>query len=287
MNRAGSFWRQIARDNRDCPPAAEQSTCFPVTQSEVLAEAAAGNWNRFLEQYLRPCWREIVLSCRSRGIPLAEADDLFQELVVRLLREGRLNKVRSPKNDRREVFRANIPGKYLKYRELSLQSARFRTVLKSVIRNLLLESLRERRKRPRSIGSADGGVFEPAISESVAAHVDRQWIAESLYESARRLAAESDAASTRGKRRLFDVLVRATVRQESSAEIARSYAVDRTTIADLLAQARARFVQILREVSGLDDAKALQSAVLKHPELLIEALARVQSSAVKSANQGG
>ena len=259
---------------------------FPATQTAILKEAAAGNWGRFLEEYLRPCWREITISCRSHGIPLTEADDLFQELIVRLLREGRLNRVREPRKKRREVFRANIPAKYLKYRDLSLRTARFRTVLKSVIRNLLLESLRGRRKFPKTIGTFDGAAFEPVVSESVALHVDRQWVGESLFEAARRLAAESAAATTRGKKRMFGIFFQATVQGKSSALIAKKYGVDRTTIADLLSQARTRFTQILREVSGRDDLNQIEKAVIKHPELMIEALVRVQSSLERSQRDG-
>ena len=74
---------------------------FPETDSDILRQAAAGIWEPFFDGYLAPCWQETVTACRARRIPLSDADDLFQELMVRLLRDGRFQRsVRSAwKND--------------------------------------------------------------------------------------------------------------------------------------------------------------------------------------------
>ena len=64
------------------------TAAFPETQASVLLEAASGEWGRFLNEYLRPCWCQIIASCRARRLPLTDADDLFQELVLRLIKEG-------------------------------------------------------------------------------------------------------------------------------------------------------------------------------------------------------
>ncbi len=130
---------------------------FSETQTQVLAKAAAGNWGPFFDQYLRPCWREVVIACRSRQIPLPDADDLYQELMLRLLRDAgftrRIRRVLSQENQDPD-FRGNLPARYLKHRELSLRSAQFRTYLSGITRNPhTLASHRASRGNPDALRS--------------------------------------------------------------------------------------------------------------------------------------
>ena len=250
---------------------AVRSGTFPETQTAILEEAAAGNWDRFLSAYLEPCWREIVIACRSRRIPLEDADDLYQELVLRMIRDGDL---RLPAESGQDgpAFKANVPARFLKYRELTLRSARFRTVLKSVVRHLILEYFRSRKRLPRQLGENAEPGSETAIEESVSGTIDRQWLAECLLESAAQLQDESAQARTRGKRRLFDVLVRTTVHKESAAEIADRWQLDRTTVAELVTRSRGRFVELLRKSTEIEEVAELKQMVVRSAQLVVEAL---------------
>ncbi|MCI0460529.1 MAG: sigma-70 family RNA polymerase sigma factor [Gemmataceae bacterium] len=257
-------------DPPDFPPAVA-SAPFPDTRSEVLAEAACGNWTRFLRDYLAPCWREIVLVCRSRGLPVDEAPDLLQELAVRLLRESPFKDEPAP--------RANLPGRFLRNRQRGLPSARFRTYLKKVIHNLVLEQLRQKQRQPR-VTPADG-LPEPWVEDSISQSVDRSWVASCLVEAARQLQQESQTARTRGQRRLFVILSLSTVQGWSGTRIATKLGLDRSTVADLLAQARQRFVQILGQISGIQSQDELLGHVAADPEALIQALALVSGAAAE------
>jgi DNA-directed RNA polymerase specialized sigma24 family protein len=255
-------------------PAPGGAAEFPDTRTSLLERAAVGDWGPFLEEYLAPCWREIVIRCRAQHIPLGDADDLFQELIVRVIREGELRSLPAdPGADgaRAPVFRANIPGRYLQYRRVALSSARFRTVLKSVIQNVILETLRAKARLPQPLS---GDVVDPAprVEESVSDSVERHWMGACLDAAARRLHEESREAKTKGARRLFDVLYRSLVKSDPPGLIAGEYGVDRTTIAGLLTRARGRFIALLGEISGVNDVQDLKSIVSRMPDRLIEAL---------------
>jgi len=63
----------------------------------------------------------------------------------------------------------------------------------------------------------------------------------------------------------------------SNDEIARLYELKRTTVAGLLTRARARFVTILRETTGVDDVSELKEMVSRIPGALKEALIAARS----------
>lgn len=247
------------------------SGLFPETRSSILSEAASGLWTRFLDCYAKPCWTEVVRACRRRGIPSSEAADVFQELMVRLLRTsgfGRSVRAALRSASLQSSFQGNLPAKYLKYRELLPDSARFRTYLKGVIKNLVLEEIRRRRRRPRSLEDED----LVAIDASATVDLDRRWIEECLTEAAHYLRKECEAARTRGQRRLFTVLFRSIVKREPAAKIAQEFGVDRTTIADLLGRARQRFVEILQQITGVTGSSDLKKLLAEAPEALNTAL---------------
>ena len=253
-----------------------KSDGFPETQTAILAEAAEGKWDRFLAAYLAPCWREIAIACRTRRIPLDDADDLYQELILRLLRDGQL---RLAAEQRETVFKANVPARFLKYRELTLRSAKFRTVLKSVVQHLILEYYRKKKRLPKPIGDLGDAAFDSVIAESVTSSVARQWLAECLRDSARQLQNESQQATTRGKRRLFEVLFRTIVTKESSAEIAAEWRLDRTTVSELVTRSRSRFVELLQQATEIESISELKEMVVQSSQLLVDAMTEVYGSA--------
>ena len=262
---------------------------FPETRTEVLQQAAAGNWAPFLDQYLRPCWREVVIACRRHGIPLPDADDLYQELMLRLLREGGFGPhtrgVLAEKEQDAD-YRANLAGRYLKFRELPLRSARFRTYLKDVIRNLVLEALRSRRRRPKPLSDQVESFLEPWFEQSISQSLDRQWIAGCLVEAAWCLWSESARARTRGQRRLFEVLYLFTVEDRTPADIARQFGLDRTTISGLLTDAKARFMVHLQKAAAIAAVEELRGAVAGLAGELEAAMVQVHEAA-KTRQEGG
>jgi len=252
-------------------PPAGTAAAFPETQTEVLAQAAAGHWDRFFGEYLTPCWGEVVLACRAHGLQLDQAQDLFQELTLRLMRDGQFKQTLA------EEGHGNLPGRYLQYRAAGLPSARFRTYLKRVIQHLILEHLRQRRREPQAPGG--DAEWEPWVESSVASSVDRQWVACCLVRAAARLQVESQTARTRGQRRLFAVLHRATVDGWPPARIADELGLERSTVADLLTRARQRFVQLLQQVTGISSRDELKSHVAAVPDELVRAFAVVHEVA--------
>ena len=248
---------------------------FPETRTEILEEAAQGNWTPFLDAYLRPCWREVVIACRSRHIPLPDADDLYQELMVRLIRDAGFNRRvldALAEAERDSPFRGNLPGRYLEYRKLAFRSARFRTYLKRVIHNLVLEAVRRQRRQPKRLSDESLQGFEPWMERSISHLLDRQWTADCLKEAVSQLRAECDQASTRGQRRLFKVLYLATIEGRSAGEIAEQCGVHRTTIAELLGRARKRLIELLSQVTGIKDPAELTDLLSASAEDLNSAL---------------
>lgn len=256
-------------------PGGDPADRFPETLSDLLREAAGGDWDRFFREYLKPCWREIVLACRRRRLPLDDADDLFQELAVRLMREGRSRAGPAPSDPAAgpDAGQCGNPVKrFLGHREAGQPGAKFRTFLKKVVQNLILEHLRQKRARPLALDGSDGPRLEPWVEDSISLSVDRRWVACCLEQAARQLRAESEAARTRGQRRLFPVLYLSTVKRWKAERMAHEFGLDRSTVADLLSRARQRFVQILGQITGITDPEELKGHVEGESDALIRAL---------------
>jgi DNA-directed RNA polymerase specialized sigma24 family protein len=251
---------------------------LPLTDTAVLAAAADGHWKPFFRAYLQPCWREVVIASRRHGIRLADPDDLYQELMLRVIRDagfGHRVKQALAANDEDPEARGNLLGRYLKYRELPLPTARFRTYLKTVIRNLIRKVVRTERRQPRKLDTHHRIVLEPWIEESLTCYLDRQWIIDCLTEVVWQVHRESTSAHTRGKARWFGVLYRSTVKGESPRVTALEYQVDRSTISASLTEARGRFVDCLREVAGITNLDELGDLLADMVDELKTALIRV------------
>lgn len=252
---------------------------FPETQTGILALAAEGQWEPFLRTYVHPCWKEVVMACRAKGVSFDHTDDLFQELMLRLMR-------RSPfgPQARRELvddkqfqeFRGNLPAKYLLARRSPMKSAKFRTYLKRTIGNLVLEIVRQNRRQLKTVSQqTPAELLEPWVEESVSQLIDRQWFIEGLEEACRALQAESEAARTKGRQRMFDVLYLTTVNGWSAERIAQQFQVHRSTIAGLLREVRVRLLALLRTTLDVKDGKTLEAMILGNLGELRSVLLRV------------
>lgn len=252
------------------PPEHEQ---FPETDEFVLERAAEGDWQDFLRLYLPGCWREVVINCRCRGIQIADAEDHFQELCARLIRDGNYGpairaSLESAGSD--GSFQGNIPARYIRSRNSPLASSRFRTYLKGVIRHVISEAVR-RQSRLREQSAAIGDPDEFAtIDESACFSVDREWIVSCLSVAAERLKAESASSSTKGRQRWYEILALSTGLGLSVSEIAAEYGIDASTASESLKQARSRFVMLLEEVSNFHSTADLLGLLEQVPEALHE-----------------
>jgi hypothetical protein len=110
------------------------------------------------------------------------------------------------------------------------------------------------------------------LESSLTALLDRHWLKDTLCRAASELHRESEQARTKGARRLFMVLVRTTLLRESASEIAKSCGVDRTTVSELVARSRTRFVELACQAAKIDDPRELRQQIEGSPEVLIEAI---------------
>ena len=69
---------------------ADSRAGFPPTDWSLLRQVADGQWEPLLREYLRPCSRETVLICRRKGLELTDSEDVFQELMLRVMQPGKL-----------------------------------------------------------------------------------------------------------------------------------------------------------------------------------------------------
>jgi DNA-directed RNA polymerase specialized sigma24 family protein len=269
------------RENPSRVALADLSAPFPETQTEVLAKAAAGDWEKFLHQYLNPCWREIRLSCQLRHIPLDDVDDLLQELAIRLMRDGQFRQELPPGGtEAPDVPKVgNVAGRFLAHREAGLPSARFRTYLKQVIQNLLHEYLRGKRRLPATADSDELSALQACVEESVLVSLDRQWVSGCLGRVARKFRDECASTRLKGQRRLFQIFFLASVRGWNTDRIAAEFRVDASTIRGALIQARQRFVQMLSEETGISSRDELKKHVAANPTELLKALAEANEGA--------
>ncbi|MCR4412525.1 MAG: sigma-70 family RNA polymerase sigma factor, partial [Thermoguttaceae bacterium] len=257
---------------------------FPETETLVLREAAAGRWDTFLRAYLRPCWREVVSRCAEHGIAMPDAEDLFQELMLRLVRtsgfcskvDEELARLGEPSN-----FRANLPGRYLKYREIAntaglpLRSTRFRAYLKGVVQNLVLELIRQRRRDPKSVDETFAGPDEPWIEGSVSSGMERAWRVRCFLAALVALRAECAQARTKANRRLYNLLYHHVVEGHSASAIADRLGLDRTTVSSLLKRARHRFADLVTLAAGTTDPDELRTLLVGYGDDLAIALGRL------------
>lgn len=255
------------------------SAFWPETKTEVLQRASAGDWSAFLRHYLQPCCREISSRLRYRGRAPLDAEDLFQELIVRLMRpssfSAKLQEIFA-KHGLSRVGPSTLPQRYLQFRELPLQSMRFRQFLKGTIRNVTREALRRRDLHHAS--GVEIEAVEPWIEESISTSLDRRWMIDCLSEAAEQLRRESNAARTAGPRSYFRVLYLAFVHGKSTQEIADSMGRHRAVAGRRWREARTRYIELLHEYSGIEDETELREMLRGVPGALREAFVAVVES---------
>jgi DNA-directed RNA polymerase specialized sigma24 family protein len=258
-----------------------KSCLFPETQQTLLAAAADGRWNEFLDAYLRPCWKNLAAACRAKGLDLHDADDLFQELILRLMRPGRFGAetLRKAQETGLSQFRGNLPARYLRLRDLPLQSAKFRTYVKAVTANLLAEELRARRRRARHATPQELDVVK-WLDQSVAQSFDRSRLWEVIRSAVDQLYSESVSARTRGRSRYFAYLYHSTTEGCGPGAIAVRYGLDRATASKGLESAKRRFIEIVQSLCG-DDAEQAARLIVAEPQETA-AIFRVYRAAVES-----
>lgn len=266
------------------PDQGSASEHFPSTRTEVLAAAAAGDFREFAARYLRPCWKEVLFACRRRGLYIDSADDVFQELMVRLMQSGRFAAASGRRSDL-ETQRGNIPDRYLRARGTAIGSAKFRTYLKGVIANVVLETLRRQRKGHQP--PVDLELLVPAIEDSLTLSLDRRWWEDAVGLAAERLATDSRTATTKGTKRLFEVLRLTIVERLPADAIATRFEIDRTGVSRLLASARRQFILHLSALTAIKSEAELGRRLTATPDVLTAALVRAGRGAAAAAQAVG
>jgi hypothetical protein len=145
--------------------------------------------------------------------------------------------------------------------------------LKQTILNVLREALRARARRPIDLNDKQWDWCEPVVNQSLSSYDDRAKLINYLVQAAAAFQQECLGSRTQGRRRLFDILRRTVVQGESAARIGTQLGLDRTSVSDLLAQARVRFLEIWQEVSGDADGRELKRLLRREPETFRTVLA--------------
>jgi len=254
---------------------------FPLTRTEVLRSAAAGDWEPFLADYLQPCWQEVVIVCRQYHVPLADAEDLYQEFLVRILQDAgfgwQMRRLLAEAKEDPDLH-GNLPFRYLVSRRLPLGSARFRTYLKGVIHKLLLETLRKSRRLPKPQDDRQLDECGARLDQSIGDWLDGQWAATCCLQALREFQQSCQSARTRGRRRLFEVLYLALIRNQSANQIAEKYGLDPSTARRLLSDARAELEAHLHTASRIHDCHELASFLQRHAAALHDALVAIYAT---------
>lgn len=253
--------KKTAHSRQPANPATcgRDSEFFPTTQSKVLLAAAQGDFQAFCEYYLRPCWREVVLICRQKGLSIADPDDVYQELMLRLLDDGAFGAKAQREDSALRSVRANIPARYLLYRGAHPGTAKFRTYLKRVIENLVLESLRREGRHRRRRVELD--LVSPVVEQSLSETYDPRWSDQCVAEAIGLLAKESREATTKGVRRWFKMLRFALADGLSIDQIAQRFDIERSVASRQLAEAKQRLLLHMRRLTGIQDEARIRAVM--------------------------
>jgi len=222
------------------------------------------------------------MACRQHGIPLGEEQELFQEFVTRLVSDSGFGPdIRRLLEEAQQdpALHGNLAFRYLVSRAICSPSARFRTVLKAVIRNVILEASRIRRRFPQAQPQEELERRGAWIEHSVDTWLDRQWAADRIVSAMRDFCQACRVAPTRARRRLFEVLYWASKPGESATSVAQRYGLDPSTIADNIRDARLQLADHLQRATGIRNYDELASLLRRYADVLSNALDTVYREA--------
>lgn len=189
-----------------------------------------------------------------------------QELITRLMAPRQVEALLAENQGR------NVPARFLGQRQQGAVTVQFHTWLKAIIRNVVYEFVRSRKRRRAAPLWEIAPEELMKLESSLTAILDRQWLKDTLFRAACELQRESATARTKGARRLFALLVRTSILREPAQDIATSLGVDRTTVSGLIARSRARFVELACQAARIDDSSELRAQIERAPEVLVEAI---------------
>ncbi|MBI3467603.1 MAG: hypothetical protein HY000_31725 [Planctomycetes bacterium] len=281
---------------------------FPTTRKSVLQEAASDRWERFWQIYLKPCLREITLQIRQNPkLCGVEPEEVLNEFYLALRRPGKFS------HENRKLLQkagfpadksSNVPARFLMRQKIlgeldeqGLPNARFRTLLKSILKHMLVDLLRRRGRTVPLSNLADeesDGALEavlPVVETSVDQFIDRDWARHQIAKALHTLVARSQRATTKGRRRHARLLYLKHCKGLSDSEIASHEAIARTTIVEQVAEAHADLQQILTEQCGKEETENLQAVLASGnadllPQLLSEHFDRSAESRATWSTRG-
>lgn len=211
---------------------AERFVPFQSTLWAVIRGAGRGDrasFDRFASTYRRP----LVCFIQGRGIPEADAEDLVQDVFIRIYEKGLLAR-------------------------LSEERGRFRSYLLGVARNVVAEQ-----RRSGSVGKRGGGALKvglddvavPAAAVEPDEEFDRLWVQNLLQVAFERLKEREAGEGVSG----HDLLKSYTEGGLSYQDLADTHRMTETQVRGSLETARKRLRKLIQELLG--------EYVLSHEEL--------------------
>ena len=203
-----------------------------VTTRQSLIERIQGegevdqaSWGRFYDLY----WRGIFGYARSIGVPQPHAEDIVQEVMIKVLR--------------------NLPR--FEYDE---KRGRFRAWLRTITRNTVYDFVRRLKARPAGHGvSMDAEQLPPGLEEELAHDAPNLLEAWDKEYDRGLLMAALDRVKTRVSPDTYEAFVRYALREEPASEITAALGIT----AQSLHSTKNRLIQMLRvEFSALCEQEA-------------------------------
>lgn len=201
------------------------------TQVLAVKHADAPSRQQALEVLLERYWKPIYAYVRRSGWPRADAEDLTQEFIARMLKI--------------EFWKHPSP-----------ERGRFRSFLQTCLKNFLADEVERRRTLKRGGGRILSMNFEAAEAEIPASSdsppetaFDRQWAHAILERAFKRLEEE---CRTSNRLHLFEALRESTRltpsgQRASYSQLAQKFGVTETQLTNYLHRARTRLSELLKE----------------------------------------
>ena len=248
------------------------SHLFPKTQCSVLVAAGLGQWDRFWGMYLKPCLRELSLELKRVGLRRTEPEELLDQLFWAIAKPGGLDaKHRSGLRERgRDTdLVANVPAKFMHLLEALAADggngpARFRTLLRAIIRRVVLGELRKliaeqnRSTKARAELAMRRTARFCRLPNDIDDWADRLWIVQLLRGTCAEFFSRCERSRTRSPRRYPRLLFYSLVQQRTPSEIAKRERMDASWVSRQLKAAEARFAAAIDTQYAPEDKPEVQ-----------------------------
>jgi len=264
-----------------------KSDHIPTTNISVLREAGQNNWDRFWQQYLEPSLCEISLELRRIGMHYVEPEEFLYHLYCAVTEPAGFQATYRDILERSGLdpdFRGNVPAKFCRLLEAEVDGiigsrARFRTLLRRIIRRSVLATLRQLMGRDVQTHAAFEAELEASSDDDADLWIDRIWIVTILGGTCREFFRRSDAAKTKAPKRFPRLLYYSLVEELNRQAIADREEIDASNVSRYLELAESSFASCLKLQYPSSDEQDIQVALSGQDTGLIAATYRDEYSA--------